>query len=271
MLEHALVWLAGGSLLAFSGIAFVLLAAVCGIGIQIGDRRIRRRAKGERGHEREGVATIVQGMVGLVTFTLALSIGYAQDRAETRRDLVVTEANAIGAAWLRTKTVAGEEGPAIAKLIEELAKVELAFTIATSTEPEAALNARRSALQDQIWTLAQIVARRDPNDITSNLISALNDMFNAELALRFTFDSRLPLNLSLMLLSGALLAVGAMGYHFGLTEARHPVLVSLLLVMLTGGIAFFLDVNRPRIGMTHVNPAPLVWTIEAFAAPSPPH
>jgi hypothetical protein len=38
----------------------------------------------------------------------------------------------IGTAWLRAKLVEGEEGPAIAGLIEELARVELAFIAAKS-------------------------------------------------------------------------------------------------------------------------------------------
>jgi hypothetical protein len=60
-----------------------------------------------------------------------LSINYAQDRSEARRDLVVREAAAIGTAWFRAKLMSGNEGAEIAKLIEEHAKIELALTDAT--------------------------------------------------------------------------------------------------------------------------------------------
>ena len=149
--------------------------------------------------------------------------------------------------------------------------VELAFTVARSTEPDADPVARRGALQDQIWSLTQAVVRREPSPVTTAMMVAINDMFDAELAERFAFDSRVPPTLSWMLICGALLAIAAMGYQFGLSGASYPVLVSLLLIMWTGGMVFIADLNRPRLGSVHVDPAPLVWTIEGFTAPSPPH
>jgi hypothetical protein len=249
-------------------LAFALLSLACEAGFRLGGRRARRQPNRE--HEQEGVGTITAAMLGLLSFTLGLTIGYAQDRAETRRGLVVHEANAIRTAWQRAQLVSSAEGAAIAKLIEDLAKVELAFTTAGSTEPEAGLLARREALQSQIWGLAQTVARRDPTPITTGLTNALNEMSDQALAQRFAFDSRVPPTLSWMLLLGALLAMGAMGYQFGLAGARHPVLVSLLLAMWTGGMALIMDLNQPRLGSIRVDPAPLVWTIQGFAPPSPP-
>jgi hypothetical protein len=262
MFDRAYVWFAGENLLIFGGLAFAFLGAACEAGFRIGVRRGRRSAN------REGVGTITTSMLGLLSFALGLTISYAQDRAEARRELVVQEANAIGTAWLRAKLVVGVEGPAIAKLIEELANVELAFTVAGSSEPEARLLARRGVLQDQIWGLAQIVAQRDPTPITTAMITALDGMFDSELAERFAFDSRVPPILSWMLLCGAILAIGAMGYQFGLTGARHPILISLLLVMWTGGMALIVDLNRPRLGAIRVDPAPLIWTIQGFSSGS---
>ena len=113
--------------------------------------------------------------------------------------------------------------------------------------------------------------QRQPSPVTTAMMTALNEMFDAELAERFAFDSRVPLTLSWMLICGALLAIGAMGYQFGLTGDRHPLLVSLMLVMWTGGMVLIADLNRPRLGAIRVDPAPLVWTIQGFTAPSPPH
>jgi hypothetical protein len=266
MLERAFNWLVGENLLVFGGLTFALLTVACEAGFQL-CRRARRRPNRE--HNREGVGTITASMLGLLSFTLGLAISYAQDRAEVRRGLVVHEANAIGTAWLRAKLVRSEEGPAIVELIKEFAKVELAFTTAESTAPEAGLLARREALQDQIWGLEQSVVRNDPAAVI--LATALNEMFNSALAQRFAFEGRVPPTLSWMLLCGAVLAIGAMGYQFGLTGVRHPILVSLLLAMWTGGIAFIVDLNRPRLGSIRVDPAPLIWTIQGFEAPSTPH
>jgi len=266
MVERAYFWLFGESLWVLGVVSLVLLGLANEAGFRCGCRRSARRSR-----EREGVGTVATGMMGLLSFALGLTISYAQERYEARRGLVVQEANAIGTAWLRAKVVTGQEGPTIAGLIGELAKVELAFTVAKSTESEAPLNARRGALQDQIWDLTQTVARRNPTPISTAMMIAINEMFDAELSERFAFDSRVPPTLSWMLLCGALLAISAMGYQFGLTGSRHPLLVSLLLVMWTGGMVLIADLNRPRFGSIRVDPAPLVWTIEGFASSSPGH
>jgi len=263
--ERAYVWFSGVNLLVFVVVAFSLLSIACEAGFRFGGRSARHQTN------REGVGTISAAMLGLLSFTLGLTIGYAQDRAETRRGLVVHEANAISTAWLRAKLVRSQEGSAIVELIEEFAKVELAFTVAGSAEPEAGLITRREALQDRIWGLEQTIARADPTPVTVTLANAVSEMFDAALAQRFAFDSRVPPTLSWMLLFGALLAVGAMGYQFGLSGARHPLLVSLLLVMWTGGMALIMDLNQPRLGSIRVDPAPLIWTIHSFESPPLPH
>jgi hypothetical protein len=267
MLERAYGWLAGENLLVFGGLVFALLSVACEVGFRLGGRRTRKDPNRDRG----GVGTITASMLGLLSFTLGLTIGYAQERAESRRGLVVREANAINTAWLRAELVHSQQGPAIVELIEEFAKVELAFTVAGSTEPEAGLITRREALQGRIWSLEQTITRDDPPPVASALANAVSEMFDAALAQRFAFDSRVPPTLSWMLLLGALLAIWAMGYQFGLSGARHPVLVSLLLAMWTGGLALIMDLNQPRLGSIRVDPAPLIWTIQGFAAPTPPH
>jgi len=262
MAERLYFWLFGENLLALSGFSLVVLSLAYEAGFRFARRHARRRP------DRQGVGTITASMMGLLSFTLGLTIGYAQDRAEARRGLIVQEANAIGTAWLRANLVGGDQGIAIAKLIEQLANVELAFTVARSVEPEAGLIAQVGTVQNRIWGLTQTVVRHGPSPVTTAMMIAINEMFDTEQAERFAFDSRVPPTLSWMLLCGSLLAIGAMGYQFGLGGVRHTLLVSLLLVMWTGAMVLIADLNRPRLGAIRVDSAPLVWTIEGFAAPS---
>jgi hypothetical protein len=94
-------------------------------------------------------------------------------------------------------------------------------------------------------------------------------MFESAVNEQFAFESRVPADLSWMLLAGSLLAIGAMGYHLGVSGSRQVVLTSLLLVMWAGGMVLIADLNRPRIGAIRVDPAPLRWILEDFSqAPS---
>jgi len=256
---------------------FVILSIACEAGFRIG----RARApKGKAAEETtSATATITGGMLALLAFMLGLTINFAQNRFEARRDMVAVEANAIGTAWLRAKLVGGAEGEAMASLIHDYAKTRLEFTRAPAGAGVDTLDDKTGEEQDQIWALATSVARKSPTPISASLIAALNDMIDSSLSQRFAFEGKVPGDMIGMLLAGSLLAIGALGYQLGLTAIRQQVLTSLLLVMWTGGMVMTIDLERPRVGDIRVETAPLEWTIKGFeaappsvpiAAPSPP-
>jgi hypothetical protein len=262
MLDRALATLTNTSLLLFGVIVLALLYAANETGFHVGLWRGRRRPHHER--DLAGIGTITAGMLGLLAFTLGLTINIAQARFEARRTLVVQEATAISTAWMRSKLIAGDEGPTITSLVEAFAKVELAYVSSDSFDVEPALIARGHSLQTQVWQAAQSVARREPSSMTTALITALINMFDSAVAERFAFESRVPADLLGMLLAGSLIAIGAMGYHLGASGSRQVVLTALLLVMWAGGMALIADLERPRIGLIRVDPAPLVWVVQGF-------
>jgi hypothetical protein len=65
-------------------------------------------------------------------------------------------------------------------------------------------------------------------------VSSLNDMFDASLVQRYSMEGREPAETMLVLLAGAMLAVGALGYQMGLGGRRQLVLAVLLLLMRSG-------------------------------------
>jgi hypothetical protein len=264
MLEQALNSLIDFSLVLFGALVGAVLVASSEIGYRIGMYRAQRRPAGEQEHI--GVGTITAGMLGLLAFTLSLTISSAQNRYEARRGLVLQEANSVQAAWLRSKLIGGERGPPVTAMIEEFAKVQLAYVSTDRVEDEAGLIARKTALEAQIWQAMQVLSREQPTNATSGLVLALIEMFGTARAERFAFASRVPASMAWMLMAGSVLAIGALGYHLRTSGSRHIVLTSLLLVMWAGGIVLIADLNLPRIGTINVDPAPLQWTIDDFRA-----
>jgi hypothetical protein len=262
MFDRSLSVLTDTTLFLFAGVVLALLYVANETGFRIGIWRGRQRTAHDR--DLAGIGAITTGMLGLLAFALGLTINIAQARFEARRGLVVNDANAIDTAWLRSKLIVGEEGPALTALIEAFAKVELAYVSSDTFAVEPDLIARAGVLRVQIWQTAQAIVRRDPSSVTVALMSALIEMLNAARSERFAFESQVPTDLSWMLMGGSLLAIGAMGYHLGMSGSRQIVLTSLLLVMWTGGMVLIADLNRPRIGMIRVDPSPLRWTIQAF-------
>jgi len=251
---------------AFGLFVFVLLVLAGEFGFQIG--RMRGRGATLSDSQNAGVSTLTTGMLGFVAFTLAVTIGIAQDRFETRRRATLDEANTIGTAWLRTG-LAGTSGKPIAELIERYARTRLAYLLATRPDAATAALAQTNMLQNEIWQHTLPLLAAMPPALGSNLVSSLNEMFDAGLVQRYSMESRVPVETMLGLLLGAVVAVGALGYQMGLGGRRQLVLALLLLLMVSGAMAMIIDFNRPSDGFIHVNPAPLVWTIQGFAASAP--
>ena len=158
MSTNPLDWYSGPSLLpVFSGI-FLCLILASEIGYQTG--RWSERSHPHRDREVSGIGSITTGMFGLLAFCLGLTISIAQDRYESRRELVVQEANAIGTAWLRARLAGGEEGPAILADVEEYANVRLAYVAAETRDAEPPLIARTNDLQTDIWKHVQALTQR---------------------------------------------------------------------------------------------------------------
>jgi hypothetical protein len=263
MLDRLLTTTIDTSLVLVGGLVLLLLYAANEIGFRAGLWRARHRPAQDR--DLAGIGTITAGMLGLLAFTLSLTINIAQNRFELRRSFIVQDANAVEAAWLRSKLITSEDGPVITGLIEAFGKVQLAYVSADTFDVEPGLIAEKDLLQSQIWHAVQTVARQQASTTTAALVAAVIEMFGTAQTERFAFESRVPANMSWMLMAGSLLAIGAMGYHFGASGSRHIVLTSLLLVMWAGGMVLIADLNRPRIGAIRVDPAPLVWTVRNFS------
>lgn len=259
--------LADRGMLPLGAFLLALLLLANELGFRIG--RWRAIARAEAVESTMGMLTT--GMLGLLAFTLGLTISIAESRYEARRDLVVAEANAIGTAWLRAGLVRGPEGAEIRRELEDYARIRLDYTRAgPDAAAEAALNAGTSAAQARIWALGQAATLRDPSPVMAGLVAALNETFNAALAQRFAYESRAPSHIQWLLLVGSLLSVGAIGLQLGLGPQRHLVLSVLLMVMWTGGMLLIIDLNRPRQGNVRVDPAPLVWTLQGFTGSAAP-
>jgi hypothetical protein len=130
-------------------------------------------------------------MIALMAFTMALTISFAQDRFETRRHTTLAEANTIGTAWLRTG-LAGAPGKRIAALIEDYPRARLAYLEAPTSDTAAASIARTNALQTRIWQGMLPALEGMPAPLAGVLVNLLNDMFDANLAQRYAFESRVP-------------------------------------------------------------------------------
>ena len=132
-------------------VVVVLIAAEIGfrIGIWIQDRN---PVPGET----RITGTVVAGMLSLLAFLMAFSIGVVLNQHGDRRAMVVEEANAIGTAWLRAGFLTEPDRSSSRALLQEYTEIRL--QAATDSTRMAAAVARSEEIQNELWAVMVIFA-----------------------------------------------------------------------------------------------------------------
>ena len=127
----------------------VLIAAVGAhaLGYYAGRRRL---ARGKRSPELGAVQGALLGLLGLM---LAFSFGSAAERFVARRDLILSEANAIGTAYLRADLLPSPHAEALRSALSRYVDVRIAFFDAGIDEAAVrAAMAQSEQLHAAIWS-----------------------------------------------------------------------------------------------------------------------
>ncbi len=257
-----MIWLieiAEGSIIIFGALLFLAQIVAHGVGFLLGRHNQHQEARSDT------VGVIVGGMLGLFAFVLALTLSFANGRFTDHQTSSLAEANAIGTAWLRAKAIGGPDAEAIAGLLETYATVRADFVRAgldrKIIDP---LNQKTSDLQAQMWGHLAVLVRAEPNPISSSLMAALNEAFDASTKERFAYHLTLPPQLFWLLIGMTLLCMGCLGYQFGLKRRPSPILALLLTFMWTWVIVEILDLASARLGYIRTGTAVYEWTIQGF-------
>ncbi|WP_238123281.1 MULTISPECIES: bestrophin-like domain [unclassified Xanthobacter] len=264
-----MVWalaIAERSVLAFGLILFIVQNVAHAAGFWLGQRHRAEQVS----HEAVGV--VVGGMLGLLAFVLALTLSFANGRFNEHRQGSLAEANAMSTTWLRAKAIGTPEAEAIATLVEDYARVRADFVAAGRDQAAIdGINQRTSVLQNEIWAQVSLMVRAQPNPVTTSLMAATNDMFDATTKERFAFSVILPPQLFWLLIGMTLLSMACLGYQFGLKNRASHALILLLTLMWTWVIVEILDLASARVGAIRTGTAVYEWTIEGFEpTPVPP-
>jgi hypothetical protein len=237
-----------------------LLLAINIAGYRLGVLHARQDGRDKR--ERI-VGTITGAMLALFGFILAISLTMADGHFETRRKMIIDEANAIGTSRLRAIAIGGAHGTAIEHLLKEYAAVRLSYFEAGEDRQQLRdVEQKTAQLQTAIWEHATAISRAAPNPISAIFLDSLNQTFDIASTRRWGLEFRIPsYMINLLIIFGAL-ALGLMGYYFGVCGISGPILSAILLVAFSVAILLVIDLNRPRSGFIRAEQSALIWLIE---------
>lgn len=244
----------------FLAVLVLVLAAIEG-GYRLGNYR-HRRSDGEK---EAPVGAMVGATLGLLAFMLAFTFGMAAERFDTRKQLVLDEANAIGTTYLRTAMLPDRRDE-IRALLRSYVDVRL-DAVRSGRVAEQIL--KSEDIQGQLWSAATAVGVQHPDSIVVGLfVASLNEVIDLH-AKRVTagLRNRIPGAIWAVLLTIAMLSLAAMGYHAGLAGTIRSLPIIVVAVTFSAVIALIADLDRPQEGTLIVSQQALIDVRQSMNPP----
>jgi hypothetical protein len=247
--------------------ALVLALALIGssyVGSRAADRRRQQT-------NLEPLETMASGLLGLL---LAFNFSIAQSRFDTRQELLVREANAIGTAYLRC-SVLEEEARRICQDHFRGYAHDRVEAYEAYQAPEQAAIVRRSLAngeqrQNELWKLVADAVRRSPDPAHVSLMSALNSVIDADADRRASLRIQVPTVVSGAILLACFAWALLLGYSSGLTGRRSLPAWIVVSLLIAGVFGVALDFDRPRSGLITTSAAEQAMTNLVRTLDGPP-
>ena len=226
---------------------FPATLAIILVSMELGFRFGRWR-KSRKCDEREGpIGTMVGAMLALLGFILAFTFGLASSQFESRRQVIVNEANAIGTAYLRAGLLAEPFSTASKLLLREYVDVR-----------ERDIDQRRlaDALADSdrihglLWEQVEAATIADPKPVPTGLfVTAINEVIDQHSVRRLAgLNARVPGIVWLVLLGLTTVSMGAVGYIIGIGERSRSWASFGLAIAFSAVLHLVADIDRPSEG-----------------------
>jgi hypothetical protein len=231
------------------------LVAIGEIGFRIG-RRLRSRTDEPARALEEVVQT---ASLGLLALLLGFSFSLVASRYDSRRRVVVREANAISSAYLRASLLPEpqrSESQAIFK--DYVAERVRAYDLGTEAAASAAI--RSTEAQDALWKSAMSAARdeRVPPDFTVAVVQSLNEITDSSEAAVDAFEDTIPRSVMWLLFVVAAVGAGIGGYCNGLSGGRLLLVLAIQPLLVSLVIANIADMDQPFRGGVRASENPLL-------------
>jgi hypothetical protein len=248
------IWLIGVVLIVFCLLAYE------------GGFRLGRWWQNRTPGEQEGPTGVLVGsLLALMAFMLAIATGMAADRFDARRSYVIDQANDIRVAYLEAGYIPQPASSQIQELIRQYAPLQ----VGTADSNLLAANIAKSAdLEAQMWAITQDVARTQSNDVLAEFVSSLSEMTKIhQTRMNAVLNVRVPATILWLLIAGAILAIGMVGFGAGVTEHRSVITAVVLIVALGATILLVLDLDSPTQGSITVSQQPLIDVVNFLGPP----
>lgn len=247
MLELSLLQSSSTVLIAI--ILFILLIVFYLFGFRIRGRVVKRNPE----ETIEDLGQINSTLLGLLALLLAFTFSMSNSRYDTRRQLIIEEANAIGTVILRTDIYPDSMRQILRSRLKDYVEARIAFYQAgMDTEKIIEQYLKASEISSQIWSTVAAYAKKDNvTTRTSELIPALNAMIDITTTRRAAGESTIPDSIMYFLFALCLCSAFLLGYDH--KNKFDWIVVIGFAIMLSSTVFTIIDMDRPRSGLINMD------------------
>ena len=194
-------------------------------------------------------------LIALLFFLLAFTFGMSGDRYDSRRKIVIEEANNIGTAILRSDLYPDSTRTLFRKDFKQYVETRISYYQAgADVNRILKADSLSQVISSKLWKRASQLSR-DPANLaaTQQMIPALNAMIDVTTSRLAGEKAKVPQSILVMLFSLAMISSFYSGYSEG-RKGKMDWLVQIgfcLLVSLV--ILFTIDMDRPRRGFVNLD------------------
>jgi hypothetical protein len=244
-------------------VVYAGLMATSELGFRIG-RPFRARIE-EPARQMDGA--VQTAALGLLALLLAFSFSLVASRYDSRKAVVVLEANAIGTAYLRTQLLPEPQRSESQAILRRYVLERIrAYDLGTPAATDAAI--RSKELQDALWARAMAAAHDDrmaPIFATA-VAASLNEVIDSSEAALTAFENDVPRPIMVLLFAIAAIAAGITGYCDGVSGKRVVLALAVQPLLVALVIATIADMDQPFRGTVRGSGNALVRAAASMAS-----
>jgi hypothetical protein len=236
---------------------FLCTVIITLVSLEVGFFQGRKKAR-DPTHEKDSLVGSISGTtLGLLAFLLAFTFGMAVTRFDTRRLMVLDEANAIGTTYLRAGILPEPSRSEIRHLLKEYVDVRVK-SVEQNKIREGMVQSER--LLDKLWAEANSIGEKNPNSIVVGLfIQTMNETIDLhEKRVMMGIHNRLPGVIWVVLYFISILGMASIGYYAGLMEKRSVIANLVLTLTFSIVLVLVVDLDRPQHGLIRTGQAPMI-------------
>jgi len=231
---------------AIYGLTVLILFVATEAGFRLG-RLVQKRWPDQ---SESSVGAMVGAALALLGFLLAFVASLAIGIFNDRRQLVISEANAIGTTYLRAGYLAEPVGAESRQLLREYVNLRLEALDPAKTT---AAIARSEQIHDELWMRAEMVARENPGPTTALYVSSVNEVIDLHTErLTAELGFRVPPIVVYGLYGVAILTMILLGIYNSYREKHNQIAQIIVVLILSVVFLIIVDLDRSYVGVIKI-------------------